>query len=148
MIKPLKLCVIAICLSLLFTSCKSEDVFRDYTLTESYNSSAVVIDTTDLSEIVYIADGVTLVDFTPKVTAGDTNSITLKAKSNTEYKIQVEYSSGISKSKSLVPKISDNNGYITWEWQVGAKCKAGRFPIRIYQSDDLVFETRLIIMDI
>ena len=131
------LCIFAL------TSCKSEDIFRDYTKTESYNSSKVIVDTTDLAEIVYSAKGVKLIDYTPILTAGSKTSITLKAESCTEYRIEVQYSSGISKSNSLFPKTSDKNGYINWEWRISSNCKPGTYPVRIYKDTELIFETRL-----
>ena len=131
------------CLILLLSSCKSEDIFKDYTKTESYNSSAVIVDTTALAEIVYSAEDVKLIDYTPIITVGSKTSITLKAESDTEYRIEVQYSSGISKSNSLLPKTSDKNGYINWNWHVSANCKPGTYPVRIYKDSVLVFETRL-----
>ena len=136
--------VVIICSFALFlTSCKSENVFRDYTETESYSSSAEIVDTTDLAEIISAKDGVKLIHYTPIVAAGKNTSITVKAENHTEYRIEVEYSSGISQSKSLVPKTSDASGYVTWQWQVGAKCKQGAYPVRIYKGNELIFETRL-----
>ena len=131
------------CLILLLSSCKSEDIFRDYTKTESYNSSVIIADTTDLAEIVYSAINVKLIDYTPILNAGSKTSITLKAESDTEYRIEVQYSSGISKANSLLPKTSDKNGYINWEWRISSNCKPGTYPVRIYKGSALVFETRL-----
>ncbi len=134
--------IIILC-STTLTSCKSEDVFRDYTKTESYNSSIIIEDMTDMAEIITAKDGARLINYKPIVNAGGNTSITLKLEGNTEYRIEVEYSSGISQSKALVPKVSDQNGYVTWLWQVGVNCKSGQYPVRIYKDSTLMFETRI-----
>ena len=133
------LCIFAL------TSCKSEDVFRNYADTESFNSSTPIIDLTDTAEIVFATDGTELIDFKHTVNAGEDTSLTLKAEEFIEYRIEVEYSSGISRSKALTPRKSDLYGFVTWNWQVGTKCRPGTYPVRIYRSSELIFETRLTI---
>lgn len=143
--KSIVFIVITIVFTASLSSCQSEDVFRDYTETESYNSSMVIEDLTDTAEIITAEDGAELIDYKPTVTAGEYTSITIKLENHTEYRIEVEYSSGISKSKSLIPKVSDQNGYVTWEWQVGVKCSSGKYPVRVYRKNEIIFETRLIV---
>ena len=125
------------------TSCKSEDIFRDYSKTESYNSSAVIVDLTDSAEIIFAKSSTELIDFKHTVNAGEHTSLTIKSEAFCEYRIEVQYASGISRSKQLTNKTSDHNGYVTWDWQVGTKCRSGKYPIRIYKSNELIFETRL-----
>ena len=129
--------------TLLLTTCKNEDDFRDYTETESYNSSIVIEDITHSAEIFTAKDGIKLIDYKHTVYAGEYTSLTLKLDGDKEYSIEVEYTSGISQSKALVPKVSDQNGYVTWRWQVGTNCKSGKYPVRIYKDTELVFESRL-----
>ncbi len=131
------LCIFAL------TSCKSEGVFKNYADTESFNSSAAVIDLTDTAEITFAASGIKLIDYKPIVNAGEYTSITIQSEAFAEHRIEVQYASGISRSKELINKASDRNGFVTWKWQVGTKCHSGTYPVRIYRSSELVLETKL-----
>ena len=48
---------------------------------------------------------------------------------NTEYDINVYYSSGVSKAKGLENKISDANGYVSWSWKIGGSTNSGNYRI-------------------
>lgn len=48
---------------------------------------------------------------------------------NTEYDINVYYSSGASKAKGLENHTSDSSGYVSWTWQIGGKTNAGTYHI-------------------
>ncbi len=139
------LIILIVCGCFIFTSCKSENVFRDYTATESYNSSVTIIDLTNTASIITTKYDARLINYIPTITAGGYSSITLKLEPETNYSIEVEYASGISKAKTLSPKTSRKNGYVSWEWQVGGRVAAGEYPVRIYKGNELVFETRLIV---
>ncbi len=43
--------------------------------------------------------------------------------------IEVRYRSGPSKARGLEPKVADQRGAVTWQWQVGSKTTRGRWPI-------------------
>lgn len=83
--------------------------------------------------------GITIVDVTKNiVNAGETATLTIKGKPNTEYSISVYYSSGASKAAGLENKISDSNGNVTWTWEVGAKTKSGEHRIVINGGGDKI----------
>ena len=130
-------------IALLLTSCKSEDVFIDYFESESFNTSEIIVDLTDTAEIIKMTDGTELVDYKHTVNPGEQTSLTIKSEPFIEYRIEVEYASGVSQSKQLTPKSADHNGYVTWNWQVGTKCRPGKYPVRIYKVNEQIFETWL-----
>lgn len=48
---------------------------------------------------------------------------------NTEYDINVYYSSGVSKAKGLENKDSDSTGYVSWSWKIGGSTNSGNYHI-------------------
>lgn len=48
---------------------------------------------------------------------------------NTEYDIDVYYSSGVSKADGLENHKSDSSGYVSWTWKIGGKTKIGTYNI-------------------
>lgn len=48
---------------------------------------------------------------------------------NTEYDINVYYSSGVSKASGLENKTSDNSGYVSWTWKIGGKTNSGNYHV-------------------
>lgn len=77
-----------------------------------------------------------LVDMTSLVYNNNMASLTIQGKPNTEYSIFVYYSSGTSEADGLERKTSDSNGYVTWEWKVGPRTKAGSHRIVISDASD------------
>lgn len=77
-----------------------------------------------------------LVEMTSFVYNNNMASLTIQGKPDTEYFISVYYSSGASEAKGLERKTSDSNGYVTWEWKVGAKTKEGSHRIVITGGSD------------
>lgn len=124
----------AIISALSLCSCKSA---VDYRVTYSYRSdvmsTASEISPTD-AEIVL---------FTDTQKAGKIATLAVKAKPQTEYRIEVEYSGGVSTSKQLEPKKSDSKGYVAWLWRIGCNTKPDTYPVRVYYGDTLVFSLKL-----
>lgn len=56
-------------------------------------------------------------------------TLSIIGRANTEYNINVYYSSGISKADGLENKYSDSEGYVSWTWQIGGKTKFGEYRI-------------------
>lgn len=77
-----------------------------------------------------------LVDITSFVYNNNMASLTIQGKPNTDYRISVYYSSGESTAEGLGMKTSDSDGYVTWEWKVGARTKAGSHKIVISGGSD------------
>ena len=44
---------------------------------------------------------------------------------NTEYDIDVYYSSGASRAKGLENRVTDSSGFVSWTWQIGGKTRTG-----------------------
>ena len=86
----------------------------------------------------------TLVSLTTPVKAGKSATIEITAEPNTEYSITVRYSSGPSSAKGLEPKLSDENGSVSWTWKVSANVKPGEYTIEI-KSGNAVYETTFVV---
>ncbi len=67
-------------------------------------------------------------------------SVKIKGKPNTEYKIEVYYSTTVSKAAGLERKQSDGEGYVEWTWKVGPNTKAGEHKI-VISGGNSKFET-------
>lgn len=71
---------------------------------------------------------------------GDTGLIKIKGEPNKEYSIKLYYSSGVSKAKGLENKTSDNDGYVTWNFNIPKNTKPGKYKFII---NDTEFEYEL-----
>ena len=60
---------------------------------------------------------------------GKEGSIKIKGDANTKYSIDVYIASGKSKAKDLIDKISDDNGYVSWNWKISSNTKKGKYKI-------------------
>lgn len=78
-----------------------------------------------------VENPITVTSYTNSVSPGAYAFVEMQGLPNTEYNITVYYSSGESETEGLENKVSDENGYIRWEWKVGAKTKAGTYSIII-----------------
>lgn len=76
-------------------------------------------------------DTITEISVTSPIAPNSIATLTAKVLPNTEYDIEVYYSSGASKAQGLEPKTSDANGNISWSWKVGQRTKAGTYQIVI-----------------
>lgn len=72
-----------------------------------------------------------ITDWTNTVEAGSEASVTIQGKPNTKYNIVVYYHSGASDAEGLEPKISDDNGNVTWTWKVGSRTEKDTYNIKI-----------------
>ena len=72
--------------------------------------------------------------------AGETGEIKIKGEANKEYDIKLYYSSGVSKAKGLEKKMSDNEGYVTWNFNIPKNTKRGNYKFMI---NDYEFEYEL-----
>lgn len=109
----------------------------DYRVTYSYRSEI----TSTVSEVSPTDAEIVL--FTDTQKAGKNATLAIKAKPQTEYRIEVEYSSGVSTSKQLQPKKSDSKGYVAWLWRIGHNTKPDTYPVRVYYGDTLVLSLAL-----
>lgn len=74
---------------------------------------------------------INVTNYTNVVDAGSNATVTIQGAPNTEYSISVYYSSGESHAEGLESKTSDENGYVTWEWEVGTKTIPGTYNISV-----------------
>ena len=63
-------------------------------------------------------------------------SVGINGKPNTEYDINVYYSSGVSSAQGLENKTSDENGYVSWSWKVGTNTKPGDYYLDIIDGGE------------
>lgn len=66
---------------------------------------------------------------------GGKSEIKIKGTPNTRYTIKVYYSSGVSKAKGLSEKESDNDGYVTWNFNISPKTKKGKYKFTINDEE-------------
>lgn len=71
------------------------------------------------------AAALTLVGTAGPYKRGAKASLSVKGAAETEYVLQVFYSSGESKASGLGAKVSGGDGSVTWSWTVGAATKTG-----------------------
>ena len=69
------------------------------------------------------------------VTRGKESNIKIKGNPNTNYDIKVYYKSGVSKSKELISKESDGEGYVEWVWKVPSNVKTGNYKFMINDNE-------------
>lgn len=75
--------------------------------------------------------GFTVLEFPYTIGRNVTATVKIQASPNTEYKIQVYYTSGPSEAAGLEPKISDGEGIVSWSWKIGGKTAPGTYRIVI-----------------
>ena len=69
-----------------------------------------------------------MVDLTTPIWKNKTATI---GQPNTEYSIEVMYSTGKSTAKGLENKISGDEGFVSWSWKIGPSVKSGYYQITI-----------------
>src|SRR2546425_481237 len=72
---------------------------------------------------------VKLVSLSSPVSPGNPASITIKTVPSAQCRITVQYLSGPSKAKGLIPQTADSEGQVTWTWLVGSRTTPGTWPI-------------------
>ena len=91
---------------------------------ESSKSSASV-SSSEKPESSSASSTISVVSFDNILHRNNDATVKIKAQPNTEYSIDVFYSSGASTAKGLENKVSDENGIISWTWHVGGRTKLG-----------------------
>jgi len=77
-------------------------------------------------------------------TPGEEVTVLLRGKPNTEYKIDVYYASGPSKSPGLIDLTSDLDGEVSWTWKVGTNTAPGEYRI-VITGDGGTIEKTLVV---
>src|SRR5438093_10910668 len=72
---------------------------------------------------------VKLISLSSPVSPGNPASITIKTVASARCQITVQYLSGPSKAKGLIPQEADSQGQVTWTWLVGSRTTPGTWPI-------------------
>lgn len=103
---------------------------------EEYEESSTANETHKEDETDRADEGVlVLVSLTESVKAGSTAAVSVKGKPNTEYDINVYYSTTVGTAKGLENKYSDEDGNVSWSWKVGSRTKKGTFKITVTGGD-------------
>lgn len=66
-----------------------------------------------------------------KISKGSISEIKIKGRKNTNYSIKVYLKSGVSKASGLMDKVSDDEGYATWNFKLASNAKNGNYKIVI-----------------
>src|SRR3989454_9021869 len=69
---------------------------------------------------------VKLISLSSPVSPGNPASITIKTVASARCQITVQYLSGPSKAKGLIPQTADSQGQVTWTWLVGTRSEERR----------------------
>jgi hypothetical protein len=72
---------------------------------------------------------VKLISLSSPVSPGNPASMTIKTVPSAKCQITVQYLSGPSKAKGLIPQTADSEGQVTWTWLVGSRTTPGTWPI-------------------
>lgn len=119
----------------ILSSCRSGDLMTIYP--DGETSGAITTEAvTETPELP--VGSLRLLALTPNVPAGKNALVTVRGLPNTEYSITVTYSTSESDAKGLVPKYSDENGKVSWEWRVGNRTKPGKYTIEIYSKTEKI----------
>ena len=72
-----------------------------------------------------------VVSVTPSVRHGQKATLQATTTAGATCSITVTYTTGPSHASSLHTKVADDHGSVEWTWIVGARTKAGTFPIKV-----------------
>ena len=79
---------------------------------------------------------ISLVSLDSPVSRGNDVTVSIKGLPNTNYDIDVIYSSGPSKASGLEDKISDSEGNVSWTFKVSSNVKPGTYEVKISDGKD------------
>lgn len=82
-------------------------------------------------ETTYVSGGIIQLRLTSKASINNDATLEILGKPNTKYRINVYYKTKPSQAKGLVEKESDENGYVSWTWRVGASVQPGSYRIQV-----------------
>ena len=83
-----------------------------------------------------INSNISLVSLDSPVSRGNNVTVSVKGLPNTNYDIDVIYSSGPSKASGLEDKISDSEGNVSWTFKVSSNVKPGTYEVKISDGKD------------
>ncbi len=83
-----------------------------------------------------INSNISLVSLDSPVSRGNDVTVSIKGLPNTNYDIDVIYSSGPSKASGLEDKISDSEGNVSWTFKVSSNVKPGTYDVKISDGKD------------
>jgi len=72
---------------------------------------------------------ITLISVTSPAAPFTDATLTISTSSGANCSIVVQYKSGPSRAKGLVPKVANSSGRVSWTWRVGSNTTPGRWPI-------------------
>ena len=72
-------------------------------------------------------------------------TVEFTGKPNTEYILNVYYSSGASKADGLGAKTTDSNGYVSWTWKIGGKTNPGTYHMTITGNGETIEKSFVIL---
>lgn len=82
------------------------------------------------------SDNIKLISITSPISRNQTATVSIKGLPNTEYSIEVFYSTSASSAAGLETKLSDDAGVVEWSWKIGGKTASGTHRIVITGSGE------------
>ena len=82
------------------------------------------------------ASNINLVSLTSPINRGNDVTVSIKGLPNTNYDIDVIYSSGESKASGLEDKTSDSEGDVSWTFKVSSNVKPGTYEVKITDGEN------------
>ena len=83
-----------------------------------------------------INSNISLVSLDSPISRGNDVTVSIKGLPNTNYDIDVIYSSGPSKASGLEDKTSDSEGNVSWTFKVSSNVKPGTYEVKISDGKD------------
>lgn len=74
---------------------------------------------------------ITLVSLASPVSHGNAANISVRTAPGAACTITVNYKSGPSRARGLVPKTAGGDGLVSWTWIVGTRTTPGEWPITV-----------------
>ena len=74
---------------------------------------------------------ITLISVTSPAVPFIDATLTISTSPGANCSIVVNYKSGPSRAKGLIPKVAGSSGRVTWTWRVGSNTIPGRWPIMV-----------------
>ena len=72
---------------------------------------------------------ITLISVTSPAAPFTDATLTVSTAPGANCSVVVNYKSGPSRAKGLVPKVASSSGRVSWTWRVGSNTTPGRWPI-------------------
>jgi len=105
---------------------------------EIKNKDEILDGSTNFDNTSKLEEEVTALEFvsiTNPIKLGSEVTLTMRGKKNTNYNIDVYYSSGVSTARGLEDKTSNSEGIVSWSWKVSKNVIPGSYEIVVSDGE-------------